>query len=148
MVRLNDDWNNYSNLIPDNLDEYRWSRQFQDLYLCLRGINEGETCTSSGTDLRKKIFEIHSEINQEIIKTYAEALKDQYKDIYEQKIREAETSFNAEIVRLKNIITEVLKLYGASALVSPDQATRDSAEKLLKDNKINIYELLKEDPPA
>ena len=45
---------------------------------------------------------------------------------------------------MEKILKEQLKLFGAVALVSKDEEIREVAHKLLKDNDINIHQLMQD----
>jgi hypothetical protein len=66
-----------------------------------------------------------------------------FEEVVAQGVAQVVQAYTAQIKSLEVVLSEVLKLYGATALVSDDPEVRRQAEELLKSNKIDIESLIK-----
>jgi hypothetical protein len=76
-----------------------------------------------------------------------EVISEHFQNTLSQGVAQVVESYTTKIKSLELILVDVLKLYGATALVSNDPEVRKQAEELLKSHKIDINKLLQDSNP-
>jgi hypothetical protein len=73
-----------------------------------------------------------------------QVISEHFQNALDQGVAQVVQTYMGRLKSLEVVLADVLKLYGATALVSNDPEVRKQAEELLKSHKIDIDQLLKD----
>ena len=111
-----------------------------DLYLVLRSHFEG----SNSDEFKGRASRIFRKAFSKNISNHLDKTIEESRWALESKLGRIEDEYRKRVFSMEKILKEQLKLFGAVALVSKDEEIREVAYKLLKDNDINIHQLMQD----